>query len=173
MDFNLEQVLASAVRYIQERTEKGTALYFDEIPESFYVPSVYFPVPRTQSQKVTLNTYLTTIYFEAWFMASENWIAAEAAAMVRDDILLGDCGIDSVSKDGTFDKKKFRVTDVETIPLEKGIVKLQFEIQHYFSREEIETVCNKKIRISFSAKSSPVYEAWKNATGEFRKEGGL
>ena len=74
MEITLEQTLASAVRYIQNRAATKQAPYFDDIPESFTVPALYFPVPQTASKKVTFSTYLTTIRTEAWFVASTDWL---------------------------------------------------------------------------------------------------
>ena len=51
MDITLGQNLASIVRYIQENSAPGTKLYFDEIPECFFVPSIYFQVPVTSDRK--------------------------------------------------------------------------------------------------------------------------
>ena len=51
MNVNLEQSLAAVVRFIQDNSEEGTQLYFDEIPENFYVPSVYFHIPYSAGRK--------------------------------------------------------------------------------------------------------------------------
>ena len=45
----LEQSFASVVRYIQNKADNNAALYFDDLPEAFAVPSLYFPVPRTDT----------------------------------------------------------------------------------------------------------------------------
>ena len=60
----LEQSFASVVRYIQNKADNNAALYFDDLPEAFAVPSLYFPVPRTDTRKVTFSTYLTTLYLD-------------------------------------------------------------------------------------------------------------
>jgi len=56
----LEQSIASVIRYIQSTTCL-TDLYIDDLPEAFAVPSLYFPVPRTDTRKVTVDTDLTTV----------------------------------------------------------------------------------------------------------------
>ena len=38
----LEQSFASVVRYIQNKADNNAALYFDDLPEAFAVPSLYF-----------------------------------------------------------------------------------------------------------------------------------
>ena len=68
MEITLEQGLAAAVRYIQDHAVEGTKLYFDEIPESFFVPSVYFQIPYTSGRKVTLRSYAVKTTLNCWFM---------------------------------------------------------------------------------------------------------
>lgn len=171
MEIQLEQSLAAAVRYVQDHTEQGVKLYFDEIPENFYVPSVYFPVPRTASKKVTFDTFLVTVYFEVWFMASSDWLAEGAAVGVRDSLLLDNCRIDSFSKDGKSTGKIFHVTDVETNTVESGIVKLSFGIQHYFSKAQDAEASIGKIHLSMAGRPDALYSAWLKATDEQRKGG--
>ena len=74
----LEQSIASVVRYIQNKADNNATLYFDDLPEAFAVPSLYFPVPRTDTQKVTFDTYLTTLYLDTWFMEATDWQAYSA-----------------------------------------------------------------------------------------------
>lgn len=165
----LEQSLASAVRYVQEHIQKGTKMYFDEIPEDFYVPSVYFPVPRSSGRKVSLDSYLITIYFEARFMASENWLAEAAAEQVRDSLLLDNCRIDSMNEDGTSTGMIFHVTNVETILIENGIARLSFGIFHYISKDQQNETKINTVDMVIGNKSAPLYSAWVRATKGVRK----
>lgn len=52
MNVNLEQSLAAVVRFIQDNSEEGTQLYFDEIPENFYVPQFIsrYRIPQEEKQ---------------------------------------------------------------------------------------------------------------------------
>lgn len=170
MEITLEQSLAAAVRYVQDHLEEGTCLYFDDMPENFCVPSVYFPVPRTVGKKVTFDTYLMTIYFEAWFMANTDWQAEGAAAVVRESLLIDNCRIDSRDIDGNTTGKIFHVTDVETNPVETGIIRLSFGIQHYFSRAQETKSEIGKIVLSMAGKPDTLYSAWIRATESQRKE---
>ena len=94
----LEQSIASVVRYIQNKADNNAALYFDDLPEAFAVPSLYFPVPRTDTQKVTFDTYLTTLYLDTWFMESTDWRAYADAATVRDSLMMDECKVSEIDK---------------------------------------------------------------------------
>lgn len=169
MEITLEQVLGSAVRYIKDRSEEGTDLYFDDLPENFMVPSIYFPVPRTTSRKVTLDSYLTTIRMEAWFMASKDWMAYNAAAGIRDSILLDGMCIGIVSEKGTKAEKAFPVTNPEISRIDTGMVRLSFSAQHYFSAEPEPVIKTEKIVLSGIGKKS-FYQTWREATKTQREQ---
>lgn len=170
MEITLEQTLASAVRYIQNRAATKQAPYFDDIPESFTVPALYFPVPQTASKKVTFSTYLTTIRTEAWFMASTDWLAYADAANVRDCILMDDCKIDIMEKDGTLTGKAIRVTEPSVREVDTGIVKLVFDIKNYFTAEREAGTTANKYHFSGLIKPDALYQAWYAATEEQRKD---
>lgn len=165
----LEQALGSAVRYVQSKA-KAKVLYFDDIPENFVTPSIYFQVPRSNSQKVTFTTYKTTLHFVAWFLYPGDWDAEIAAAGVRDCLLLDDCVIDRMNKDGTIAGKGFRVTPPVTTPIDTGIMELSFDILSYFSKEKEQAEAVNKIVFRGLTPQSATYKAWRNATEEQRKE---
>lgn len=52
----LEQDLASIMRFLTEQSG-NPAPYYNNVPESFRVPAVYFPRPEITSDGDTLNTY--------------------------------------------------------------------------------------------------------------------
>jgi hypothetical protein len=171
MDITLEQCLASAVRYIQNHVSIEAAPYFDEVPEDYVVPSMYFPVPRTSSKKVTFRTYLTTVYMEVQFLAATDWMAYSYAGNIRDSIMLDDEAMDIMEKDGTLSGKKIRVGNVTVYPpVETGIVKLSFELKNYFSKDSGEAVKANEVVISGLIKPDALYTAWYAATEEQRKE---
>lgn len=165
----LEQALGSAVRYVQNKA-KATVLYFDDIPENFITPSIYFQVPRSDSQKVTFTTYKTTLHFVAWFLNVGDWDAEIAAAGVRDCLLLDDCVIDRMNKDGTIAGKGFRVTPPVTTPIDTGIVELSFDILSYFSKEKAPGGVVNKAIFRGLIPPSETYKAWYKATEEQRKD---
>ena len=132
MNINLEQSLAAVVRFIQDNSEEGTQLYFDEIPEDFYVPSVYFQIPYTAGRKATLSSYCTTMTMNIWFMAHLDWEAQAQAASMRDEIMLHDCLVPVVDEDEKKTGKALRVTPPSTRKIDEGIVQLSFSFDVYF-----------------------------------------
>lgn len=166
----LEQSLASAVRYIQNRSGIETAPYFDEEPEAYMVPSLYFPVPWTRSKKVTLSTYRSSLIINCQFMASTDWEAYQTAVNVRDCILLDGCCIPLMKKDGTLEKTSVRIVDPEVKRIERGIVQLSFELQHYFTPTRPSGPLIENFIIDGIIKPDSLYEAWYAATEELRKE---
>lgn len=151
MDMVLEQDLAAVVRYIQDNVEEGTKLYFDEIPECFYVPSVYFQVPFTAGRKVTLRSFSVTMTMNIWFMASADWDAYAKAADMRDCIMLDNCVIPVVDKSGNKTGRALRVTPPDTRKIDEGIVQLSFSFDTYFHPGKEKT------------KMQKFYTAWRNA----------
>lgn len=135
MEITLEQGLAAAVRYIQDNAERGTKLYFDEIPENFYVPSVYFQAPYTAGRKATLRSYCTTITMNCWFMESKDWDAQAKVADMRDSIMLDNCVLPVYDAEGNPVGKGIRCTAPETRKIDEGIVQLSFSIDVYFHPE--------------------------------------
>lgn len=150
MDINLEQCLASVVRYIQLRAKNSPQLYFDDLPENFVVPSLYFPIPRSTSRRVTLQSWLTKITMEVWFMASTDWLAYADAVSVRDCILQDECAMDIMERDGTVSGKMVRITEPQVITQGTGIVKLSFSVKDYFAKGVDQETKANKIYISGS-----------------------
>lgn len=158
MEITLEQSLASVIRFIQDNTEEGTKLYFDEIPESFYVPSVYFPVPYTAGRKVTLHSYNSTTTINCWFMERKDWDAQARASSMMDCIMLNDCVIPVVDRDGAETGMCLRVTAIDTRRIDEGIVQLAFSFDSYFHPEEKRT------------KMQKFHIAWKNTVENFNEQ---
>lgn len=156
MNVNLEQSLAAVVRFIQDNLEEGTQLYFDEIPENFYVPSVYFQIPYSAGRKATLSSYCTTMTMNIWFMAHLDWDAQAVAASMRDEIMLHDCQVPIVDEDGKVTGKALRVTPPTTRKVDEGIVQLSLSFDVYFQPKARRT------------KMQKFYLAWQNAKQEIQ-----
>lgn len=158
MEITLEQSIASAVRFVMDHDTEGSKAYFDEIPEKFYVPSVYFPIPYVESQKVTLRSYKNTITFDAWIMAGTDWDAEARAASIRDAILMEDMSILILNKDGTLTGQYLKVQEPSQRRVDEGIVSVSIPVMEYFRRDEEGTA------------TQNFYMSWKHVTDRFREE---
>lgn len=156
MEITLEQGLAAVVRYIQDHAEEGTKLYFDELPEDFYVPSVYFQIPFTSGRKATLRTYCTTINLNCWFMESQDWDAYAKAAEMRDLIMLYNCIVPLYDLDGNRTGKGIRTGIPDTRKIDDGTVQLSLSFDIYFRPEEEHQ------------KMQKLYIAWKDVKEDFK-----
>lgn len=154
----LEQSVASVVRYILDNDVEGSKAYFDEIPDSYYSPSIYFPVPYVEGQQVTLRSYLNTITFVAWFQARTDWEAEARAAKVRDALTLSRLRIPILNKDGTETGQKIAVEQPQQRKIEEGIVSLSIPVKDYYYWN-----------IDYD-KINHFIPEWKRATDQFREE---
>lgn len=65
---DMDQYVGSAIRYITDHADEGTAVYFGDVPENFKVPSIYFPASRTVMRKTGLSgVFTSTIHFQCFF----------------------------------------------------------------------------------------------------------
>ena len=155
LDITLEQSLGSAVRYILDNDVEGAKAYFDEIPEKFYVPSVYFPIPYIEGQKVTLRSFQNTITFNAWVMARTDWDAEARAANLRDSIMLDGLVIPVIDLEGNKTGKGLKTMEPTQRRINEGIVCVTIPVRDYF--------CKKKTSI----KTENFYYVWDKVKEEF------
>lgn len=156
MNITLEQSLGSAIRYIQEIDESNYA-YFDYIPEDFIIPSLYFPVPLTDSRQVTLSSFRVTLALDCWFLDKTDWEANARAVAVRDQMIMDRLIIPIISPKEEETGKGFRIDQPEIQQIDEGTVKLSFEIKTYLRPEE-----EKQLTWHF-------YNVWKNTTQLLRR----
>lgn len=168
MDITLEQSLASVVRHIADHAEEGTKLYFDKIPEDYWVPSVYFQPPRSESEKVTLSSYRTTLSFRCWFMAKDNWAAYLAAAREKELILLDDCVLPVFAKDGGETGSGIRVGEPVIEQIEDGIYELEVDVKCYFTAAD-DAVKASVIQFNRLLPSEAAQAAWENVVEEMKE----
>ena len=138
MDIPLEQSIGSVVKYIIERDSESIIAYFEDLPDEFAVPSLYFPVPYIESQKVTLRSYVNRISFEVWVFDRSNWEAESRAACLRDALMLDGLVIPILNKDGSVTGKGLRIMEPTQRKQEKGLVILTFTVKDYF-RARVDT----------------------------------
>jgi len=159
MDITLEQSLASAVRFILENDVNGVKPYFEDIPEAFYVPSVYFPVPYIESSKVTLGSYLNTIAFEVQIMDRKDWDAQARSAHLRDLIMINGLVLPLYSENGADTGKSVKVLEPVIRRIEQGIVSLQYRILDYFTPKKEK-----------ASKANNIYLIWNDIKEYFTQE---
>lgn len=156
----LEQSIASTVRFILNNDVEGTKTYFDEIPDAFYVPSIYFPIPTVEGRKATLRTYLNAINITAWFQSRSDWEAEARAASVRDQIMLQGLHIPVLDESGEPTGRGMIVQEPTQRKIEEGIVSLTIQLRDYFYAEDLRTTAG---NINF-------LDTWKSATEDLREE---
>lgn len=167
---NLGQCLASAVSYIQAHSSIAAPPYFDEIPEAFVVPSIYFPVPRVRCKKVTLASYCFTVMVNCQFMAVDEWEAYQYAVEVQNDFVLDHCAIPILNKDGQPEGSYVRITEPEIRNIDQRMVQLSFELKQYVSFAETEEVKAEDIKFAGIVKKEALQNIWRTATKEQRLE---
>lgn len=81
----LEQEIASIIRFALDATT-GLTPYYQQVPSSFFVPSVYFPQPVFVSRGETFSTYALEYDWFVKFFARTNGEAQAHAAMALNAI---------------------------------------------------------------------------------------
>ena len=173
MNITLERSLFSIVHCLTEGfdTEK-TMIIFDEMPEDFTVPAIYFPTPISRSRKETFGSYRTTLTMRVMYFEADDWSAYERAATARDDLILMDCRIPLVDDDGAeLEVGYVRIREVETGKDENSVHYLQFELPVYFGGEDPDGQTVETFDIHVKAMSAEgARSAWIAATQELREE---
>lgn len=170
VDIRLEQSLASVVRYIHNHADIKSHILFDEIPEGFEIPTIYFQPPRTKSRKVTLSSYRTDFTMRCWFMCASPQDAYIKAASVRDCILLDDCTIPIMEKDGTLAGGALQVYDLNVQDIDTGIEELVISFSDYFVPDNDYSVKIQKFTFNGLIPPDAAYLAWEKAVSQIKKE---
>ncbi len=170
MEITLEQSLASIVRYLQNHTKFETDILFDEIPENFAVPTLYFQTPRSKSRKATLSAWETTFTMRCWFMCLSSQEAYLYAASARDSILLDNCVIPIMEKDGTLAGGGVRVSDLEVSNINAGVEQLTLSFRDYFIPDKDRSVKIQKFSFNGLIPPDAAYLAWKKAADQIKRE---
>jgi len=122
----LEQEIASIIKYTLEKAGNPSP-YYDEVPEGFLVPAVYFPVPEISSRGDTFASYA---FSYTWFIKFFHIDTPTAhaigvgvlTALQRDRNL-----IPLIGDDGEKIGKNFRIKDpsYKKVDSASGVVQLQ------------------------------------------------
>ena len=128
---DMDQYVGSAIRYITDYADEGTAVYFGDVPENFKVPSIYFPASRTVTRKTGLGgVFTSTIHFECVFYGADSWTAHAAADRVRNAMRKDRCIIPCIEEDGTESGYGIHTSMPEIDVTGKGEVQMLFDIDH-------------------------------------------
>lgn len=122
----LEQELASIARFIFDNSGIQS-VYYNEMPESFKTPSLYFPVPEVMTRGDTMNSYalMYSWYVKVFDVRSNTafnkaFLALNAMKQKRNLIPL-------INPDGTLQGKGIRIRDPRLTKLDTGVVQLQID----------------------------------------------
>lgn len=165
----LEQCLGSLIRYIQIKAGEDTTIYLDEIPEDLFVPSIYFPVPRTTVRRATFQSWLITIHMDVWFLASNSWLAYANAIKVREAILYDGCAIKLLDIDGEDTGNRLRLTEPEVSNQDFGMAILSFGLKEYAEYRKDKPMIDVYNFTGIDG-GTTVLKAWEEATQELREK---
>ena len=122
----LEQELASIARFIYDNTGIQT-VYYNEMPESFKTPSIYFPVPDVIARGDTMSSYalMYSWYVKVFDVRSNTAYqkAFEAFNALKQKRNL----IPLINQDGTPAGEGIRVKDPKISKLDTGVAQIQID----------------------------------------------
>lgn len=122
----LEQELASIARFIFDNTGIQ-AVYYNEMPESFQTPSLYFPVPEVMTRGDTMNSYALVYSWYVKVFDKRSNTAYNKAFNVLNAIKRKRNLIPLINPDGTLAGGGIRVKDPRLSKLDTGVVQIQID----------------------------------------------
>lgn len=137
----IEKEVAGIARFVLEHVE-FSAVYYHNIPESFAVPSVFFPSPEIEILPDTLNTYSTDYTIFVKFFHSSTERAYELALPVVYAISSARKLIPLFDISGKKTKKFVRVKNIQLKKADECAYQLQIDwtSRRSFTRSEGELV---------------------------------
>lgn len=147
----LEQELASIARFIFDNTGIQ-AVYYNEMPESFQTPSLYFPVPEVMTRGDTMNSYALVYSWYVKVFDKRSNTAYNKAFNALNAIKQKRNLIPLINPDGTPQQKGIRIRDPMLTKLDTGVVQLKID---WDSVREFEKSTVEKVQ-------SIVIEGWSN-----------
>lgn len=121
----LEQEIASIIKYVLNKAGSPSP-YYDEVPEGFLVPAVYFPTPEISSKGDTLSTYALSYVWFIKLFHKDTPSAHMLGVNVLTALQSGHCRIPLITNDGTETARAFRLKDpsMKAIDGANGVVQL-------------------------------------------------
>lgn len=122
----LDQELASIIHTVLEAANNPTP-YYQNVPEGFDVPSVFFPVPEKFAGSSSLSSYEISYMWFIKFYASESADAFIMASNVLEHIVSRRNAIPLYNTDGTLTGKSMRIDFPRIRKIEDGVIQMQIE----------------------------------------------
>lgn len=123
-EVRLEPELASIAKHVIE-IAVPKATYYNEIPEGFKVPCIYFPTPEISSDADTTSTYKVQYVWLLHFFHCDTPLAYDLALRVLTSIREERNLIPLYDFDGIETGKVLRIKDPRLIKLDSGVVQLE------------------------------------------------
>lgn len=129
----LEQEIAALVRFMEPL---GVKPYFEELPDGFATPSVYFPPPEVDGNQFSVSTYenLFTVFikiFDRTSMESYN-----LASKIVKSIQSRRKRIPLYDEDGKLTGKNFRIIKLNARNIDAGVTQIQISWKTHFAYDE-------------------------------------
>ena len=143
----MDQYYASLARACASMGE-FTQLYMENIPDSFAVPSLYFPPPETDPSGSAFNSYRTDYTVYAKVFAATRQEAGELADGIAQGIMLKKCRLPIYNEDGTENGGIMKLEPPVTRVIDEGVaqITLIYHVFRSFPKEELPMA--KDIRIN-------------------------
>ena len=150
----MEQIEASIARYIVNALGDDVFPYYNELPEGFKVPAVYFPERETDSDAESLSSYALE---EAWFVqifAGSDSEAGDMAKHCLKRIVDSHYLIPLVDEEGEKTGRGIRLSGAQTKRIDKGIYQLYvtWDEIYLYGDSEKENPKVQKIKINVKLK---------------------
>lgn len=131
----IEQEIGSIAKYMYDVSGIEN-IYFDEVPQNFKRPSLYFPTPIQIQRGDTVNTYaymnsLFVKVFDKKTKESYGKAAAIVSSISRNRNL-----IPLFKEDGTQENKGIRIKKVSTKKLDIGTIQIELQWDSVFAYTE-------------------------------------
>lgn len=119
----MERELAAIARMVTE-TVQHEKIYVSGMPESFAVPSIYFPVSELVDRPHTMDGYLVDYTWYVHFFHKSTECADEMARAVMDSLLGARRRVPLYSIDGLATGKYFKIDQITKKSLDHGVARL-------------------------------------------------
>ncbi len=118
--------MASVMRFVLETSENPYP-YYEETPEGFLVPAVYFSIPEIETDNDTLSSYKLTYVWSISFIHRGTREAYDMALKVMEGLKKNRNKVKIINEDGSETEKSFYVKASRVAETESGTVRMTVE----------------------------------------------